>query len=119
MTTYNTYDFDPDTPFIPLKCCCNEETSLTIDEVKDAIDNSLDKKLKHIDCHINCATNEIISEIRESSQDICMCNIATKNDIQCAVNNINTHIDSKFDEIDFIKQFDNLNNQLNEIKNNG
>lgn len=117
---YLVYDFYLDSPFIPLKGDCNCEcNSVDIDSIKNAIDESLDDKLKHINCHINCATSTIINEIKESNQEICLCNMATKKDIINAVNEINTHVDEKFNEIDFIKQFDNLNNQLENIKNNG
>lgn len=125
MASYNTYDFDPDTPFIPLKCGCGEGCSIDMDEIKNtvetAVNNSIDgieEKINDIHCHINCATKDVIHEIKESNQEICLCNIANKNDIKKAVNEINNHIDDKFDEIDFIKQFDNLNNQLKEMKNN-
>lgn len=119
MASYNTYDFDPDTPFIPLKCCCENSPNQSVDleAIKDVIDDSLDERIKHINCHINCATTSIINEIKDSNKEICLCNMATKKDITQAVNNINKHIDDKFDEVDFIKQFDNLNNQLKEIKN--
>lgn len=117
MTLYNTYDYEPDTPFIPLKCCCDGGVDIDISKIKDVIDDSLNEKLGHINCHINCATSTIINEIKDNSKEICLCNIATKNDITKAVHDINTHIDNKFDEIDFIKQFDNLNNQLKDIKN--
>lgn len=126
MASYNTYDFDPDTPFIPLKCGCGESCSVDTGSIKTTVENAvnnsigdLDKKLNHIHCQINCATSNIINEIKEGNQEICLCNVANKNDIKSAINEINNHIDDKFNEVDFIKQFDNLNNQLKEIKNNG
>ena len=124
MASYNTYDFDSDTPFIPLKCGCGESCSIDMDSIKNTVEtavsngiNDLDEKINHIHCQINCATSNIIHEIKENSQEVCLCNIANKNDIKNAINEINNHIDEKFDEVDFIKQFDNLNNQLKEINN--
>lgn len=115
--TYNTYDFNPDTPFIPQKCC---DINIDIDDLKDdiieAIDNSNDNlthKLYHTNKHIDCASDNIIREVHKAN---CMCKIATKEDIKNAIDNINSHTDSKFNEIDFISQFENLNNQIKNLK---
>lgn len=162
MAAYNTYDFDSDTPFKPLKCGCEHggctvDINIDMDDfkntvetvVKDNIDelgekldeklkdiSELDEKLKSISeieeklkgieelndklngihHQVKCSTNNIINEIKEGNKEICLCNMANKNDIKQAVEQINTHIDAKFDEVDFIKQFDDLNNQLKELK---
>ena len=49
----------------------------------------------------------------------CMCNVATKKDIQNAVEKVNQHTDSKFDEVDFIKNFTDLNNEIKKLNKNG
>ena len=116
--TYNTYDFNQDTPFIPQKCC---EINIDVDGIKDeiieAIDNSncdLTHKLYHTNKHIECASENIIREVHKTN---CLCKVATKEDIKNAVESINSHTDDKFNEIDFMSQFENLNNQIKDIKN--
>ena len=71
----------------------------------------IQEQFKDTNKHIHCSTEHIIDKIP------CMCNVATKKDIQNAVDKVNQHTDSKFDEIDFKSQFENLNNQLNNIQN--
>ena len=100
----------------------NEKINETKDEVlnkineavkstKDNIDNaesSLHNDIEDSTCHI-------IEEIYNSKSEICLCHMATKDDINKAVEKINSHTDGKFDEINFMQQFENLNNQLKEI----
>ena len=42
--------------------------------------------------------------------------VATKQDIADAVTKINAHTDEKFNEVDFLKQFSDLNEQIKNIK---
>ena len=121
MSNYNTYDFNPDTPFIPISgdCTCNcGDVIVDVDGIMEAIEDAknevkeqLQEQFKDTNKHICCSTEHIIDKIP------CMCNVATKKDIQNAVDKVNQHTDSKFDEIDFKSQFENLNNQLNNIQN--
>ena len=121
MSNYNTYDFNPDTPFIPISgdCTCNcGDVIVDVDGIMEAIEDAknevkeqLQEQFKDTNKHICCSTEHIIDKIP------CMCNVATKKDIQNAVDKVNQHTHSKFDEIDFKSQFQNLNNQLNNIQN--
>lgn len=115
MNIYNTYDFDPDTSFIPLKCNCKVDVDLS--SITEAINEKLCNNFCQTNHNIKHSTDKIIKEIRDNKTEICLCNIASKEDIKNAVNKINEHIDEKFDEIDFMNQFENLNNQINNIKN--
>lgn len=130
MKTYNTYDFDPDTPFIPMNCGCSKNhCEIDMSEIKETIEAAInnsnnsvdipnyDEEFKHIINDIHHIHCDIVNEIKNSQNEICLCEIASKNDIKKAVCEINHHIDHKFDEIDFLNQFDNLNNQLKNIKN--
>lgn len=116
---YNLYGFDSKTPIlIPLKQVIDVEVDMNAikDAVKEGIAES-DIDNNNCDCHkhIHCATEKIINEIHKNKQ--CMCNIATKQDIKNAVEAINNHTDEKFDEVDFAKHFDDLNQQIMNLKN--
>lgn len=122
MNTYNTYDFNPETPFIPLKGCeceCDCNVDIDVSTIVDAINDNLCNKFSQTNHHIEHSTERIIDEIRDNKTEICLCNVASKEDIKNAINEINEHTDEKFNEIDFINQFENLNNQLNSIIKNG
>lgn len=123
MSNYNTYDFNPDTPFIPISgdCTCNcGDVIVDVDGIMEAIEDAknevkeqLQEQFKDTNKHICCSTEHIIDKIP------CMCNVATKTDIQNAVDKVNQHTDSKFDEVDFIKNFTDLNNEIKKLNKNG
>lgn len=123
MSNYNTYDFNPDTPFIPISddCTCNcGDVIVDVDGIMEAIEDAknevkeqLQEQFKDTNKHICCSTEHIIDKIP------CMCNVATKKDIQNAVDKVNQHTDSKFDEVDFIKNFTDLNNEIKKLNKNG
>lgn len=123
MSNYNTYDFNPDTPFIPISgdCTCNcGDVIVDVDGILEAIEDAknevkeqIQEQFKDTNKHICCSTEHIIDKIP------CMCNVATKKDIQNAVDKVNQHTDSKFDEVDFIKNFTDLNNEIKKLNKNG
>ena len=123
MSNYNTYDFNPDTPFIPISgdCTCNcgdvivdvDGMMEAIEDAKNEVKEQLQEQFKDTNKHICCSTEHIIDKIP------CMCNVATKKDIQNAVDKVNQHTDSKFDEVDFIKNFTDLNNEIKKLNKNG
>lgn len=123
MSNYNTYDFNPDTPFIPISgdCTCNcGDVIVDVDGIMEAIEDAknevkeqLQEQFKDTNKHICCSTEHIIDKIP------CMCNVATKKDIQNAVDKVNQHTDSKFDEVNFIKNFTDLNNEIKKLNKNG
>ena len=124
--TYRPYEYDYDTSYVGRTGVMENyfdrkfsSISIDKDEIRETIEESVHDSLGDIDCkfcsvhnHIEHAKNEIID-----SQP-CMCHLATKEDIANAVNQINTHTDEKFDEIDFAQQFTNLNEQLSNLNNN-
>lgn len=121
MSNYNTYDFNPDTPFIPISGDCNcGDVIVDVDGIMEAIEDAknevkeqIQEQFKDTNKHICCSTEHIIDKIP------CMCNVATKKDIQNAVEKVNQHTDSKFDEVDFIKNFTDLNNEIKKLNKNG
>ena len=134
MSNYNTYDFNTDTTFIPISndCTCNcGDVIVDVDGIMEAIESAknevkeqmqeqfkdtkeqLQEQFKDTNKHIHCSTEHIIDKIP------CMCNVATKKDIQNAVDKVNQHTDSKFDEVDFIKNFTDLNNEIKKLNKNG
>lgn len=124
--TYRTYDYDDNAPYVGRVTIIENYldkklSSISIDDEKitNTIEASITESLGDINCkfhsvhhHIEDAKNEII----ENQGGGCMCNIATKKDIADAVKNINTHVDEKFNEVDFLKQFSDLNEQIAGIK---
>lgn len=97
--------------------------SINTDEIKETVKESVDESMKEINCnikhvnyHIEEAKNEIINNMSDCGGHICDCNIATKADINKAVCQINQHVDEKFDEIDFLKQFSDLNEEIKKTK---
>lgn len=96
-----------------------DNININTDDIKNTIKESVDDSMqtvncniKHVNYHIENAKNEIINNITCGST--CTCNLATKDDIDKAVCNINNHVDEKFNEIDFLKQFSDLNEQIKE-----
>lgn len=89
--------------------------------IKDTIEHTIDKSLGNIDCkfysvhnHIEKAKDQIINS--QGGSPGCCCELATKADIDNAVCRINSHVDEKFDEVDFIKQFSDLNEQVRKLQ---
>lgn len=120
--SYKRYDYDSDTGLISkseqLKDYLDEkfssisvDTDLIENTINTAIDNNMDSincQFKGVNCHIENAKNEIIN----NSGSCCTSNLATKCDIQNAVQQINKHTDEKFNEVDFLRQFQDLNEQI-------
>lgn len=90
--------------------------------IKDTITDSMsdyDEKFCHTNCHIERAKKEIIHKIDDCGHcdSGCCCELATKEDISNAIEEINEHTDCKFDEINFKQEFHDLNEQIREINN--
>jgi hypothetical protein len=96
-------------------------TSKITDTIKETITDSMstyDEKFCCTNCHIERAKKEIINKIdNQGSGSGCCCKLATKEDVKNAIEEINEHTDSKFDEMNFNQQFSDLNQQVREIKN--
>lgn len=125
--TYRPYEYDSDVPYVGRNTVIENYldkklSNISIDEneVRHVIESSVHQSLGDIDCkfcsvhnHIDRAKNEII----EHEGVGCTCHLATKEDIANAVNQINTHTDEKFDEIDFLTHFEDLNQQIANLNN--
>lgn len=125
--TYRPYEYDYDVPYIGRTGVIENYLdkkfagiSVDKDEIKETIETSVTESLGNIDCkfcsvhnHIDRAKNEIIN----NSESGCTCNLATKEDVTNAVTQINAHVDEKFDEVDFLRQFSDLNQQIAAINN--
>ena len=128
--TYRPYEYNYDTPYIGRTGVIENyldkkfsSISIDTDEVKEVIETSVHDSLGNIDCkfcsvhnHIERAKNEII-ENENGGGGGCTCNLATKEDIANAVTQINSHTDEKFDEIDFLSHFSDLNQQIANLNN--
>lgn len=127
MNTYNSYDFNSDTQFEPMKCC---EGGCSISEVKNVVDNAANKTnhlLHDLNCHVAHAENHILDEIHyHAGHNHCHSHcgpkpfegVATKDDVVEAVDYISEKIDekfSKFDEVNFFEGFSDLNKQIKEV----
>jgi len=125
--TYRPYEYDYDTSYVGrtgvIENYLDKKFSgISIDknEIKETIETSVHDSLGNIDCkfcsvhnHIEKAKNEIIS----GGSSGCTCNLATKEDVANAVTQINAHTDEKFNEIDFMQQFSDLNQQIANLNN--
>lgn len=125
--TYRPYEYDYESSYVGRTGVIENYldkkfSSISIDtnEIKETIETSVHDSLGNIDCkfcsvhsHIDRAKDEIIN----SEIGGCTCNLATKQDIENAVAQINTHTDEKFDEIDFNRQFADLNQQIANLNN--
>lgn len=96
------------------------DVNVDMSGVEDKIESSTQttiEKLEHglgkTNCHIERAKNEIINN--SSCCSPCQTNTITKDDITNAINEINSHTDDKFNEIDFEKQFSDLNEQIKNL----
>ena len=125
--TYRPYEYNYDTSYVGRAGVIENYldkkfAGISVDknEIKETIETSVSESLGNIDCkfcsvhnHIERAKNEII----ENTGSGCTCNLATKEDVANAVTQINTHVDEKFNEVDFLKQFSDLNQQIAGINN--
>lgn len=89
-----------------------------IDESVEVIKNEINESTNVIKDEIDESTEEIINQIKENGNCECCCQLATKKDIKEAVEQINSHTDSKFDEINFRQQFQDLNKQILNLNKN-
>jgi len=125
--TYRPYEYDYDTPYYGRTTVIENylnkkfsEISVDPDEIREVIESSVSESLGDVDCkfcsvhhHIERAKNEII----EHEGCGCNCNLATKEDIANAVTQINTHTDEKFNDVDFLSHFEDLNQKLANLNN--
>ncbi len=120
---YYTYGYPKDVPLIAKQCCCNTNTDDIETAVTNAIMNfmpTINDNFGDVHTHIDTAKDEILSaECGGCGGCDCGCDIcvATKCDLNHAVNKINEHIDNKFNEIDFMGQFSDLNAQIERLMN--
>ena len=124
--SYRRYDYDSDVELITRTEQIEDyldskfsNISVDTDVVKDTIETTINNSMQDVkngicgvNCHIENAKNEIINNM---SCGVNPC-VATKQDIADAVTKINAHTDEKFNEVDFLKQFSNLNEQIKNIK---
>lgn len=124
--SYRRYDYDSDVELITRTEQIEDyldskfsNISVDTDVVKDTIETTINNSMQDVkngicgvNCHIENAKNEIINNMN------CGVNpcVATKQDIADAVTKINAHTDEKFNEVDFLKQFSDLNEQIKNIK---
>lgn len=124
--SYRRYDYDSDVELITRTEQIEDyldskfsNISVDTDVVKDTIETTINNSMQDVkngicgvNCHIENAKNEIINNMN------CGINpcVATKQDIADAVTKINAHTDEKFNEVDFLKQFSDLNEQIKNIK---
>ena len=127
---YYTYGYPKDVPLIAKTCCCSTNTDDIEAAVTNAIMNfmpTINDNFGDVHTHIDTAKDEILSAECDGCgcsgcsdcSDCGSCNVclATKCDISQAVKKINEHIDSKFDEIDFLGQFSDLNAHIEMLMN--
>ena len=124
--SYRRYDYDSDVELITRTEQIEDyldskfsNISVDTDVVKDTIETTINNSMQDVkngicgvNCHIENAKNEIINNM---SCGVNPC-VATKQDITDAVTKINAHTDEKFNEVDFLKQFSDLNEQIKNIK---
>lgn len=124
--SYRRYDYDSDVELITRTEQIEDyldskfsNISVDTDVVKDTIETTINNSMQDVkngicgvNCHIENAKNEIINNM---SCGVNPC-VATKQDIADAVTKINAHTDEKFNEVDFLKQFSDLNEQIKNIK---
>lgn len=124
--SYRRYDYDSDVELITITEQIEDyldskfsNISVDTDVVKDTIETTINNSMQDVkngicgvNCHIENAKNEIINNM---SCGVNPC-VATKQDITDAVTKINAHTDEKFNEVDFLKQFSDLNEQIKNIK---
>ena len=124
--SYRRYDYDSDVELITRTEQIEDyldskfsNISVDTDVVKDTIETTINNSMQDVkngicgvNCHIENAKNEIINNM---SCGVNPC-VATKQDIADAVTKINAHTDEKFNEVDFLKQFSDLNEQIKNSK---
>jgi hypothetical protein len=124
--SYRRYDYDSDVELITRTEQIEDyldskfsNISVDTDVVKDTIETTINNSMQDVkngicgvNCHIENVKNEIINNM---SCGVNPC-VATKQDIADAVTKINAHTDEKFNEVDFLKQFSDLNEQIKNIK---
>lgn len=84
--------------------------------IKDTIIESLngvEDGMEHINDHIETAKTEIIDKLDEHNH--CLCNVASKEDIEGAVEQVNAYTARKFKEADLETKFSDLNEQIKQL----
>ena len=124
--SYRRYDYDSDVELITRTEQIEDyldskfsNISVDTDVVKDTIETTINNSMQDVkngicgvNCHIENAKNEIINNM---SCGVNPC-VAINQDIADSVTKINSHTDEKFNEVDFLKQFSDLNEQIKNIK---
>ena len=110
---YHRYDFDDGVPFKVSRNACDCNSSMA--EVKEMIEEAINRN-NQVSCQLNCATNHIIDEIHAHALKPCFVQqIATKDDVAQAVQDVNKFTNNKFEEVDFEGQFSDLNEQVRQL----
>ncbi len=117
---YYTYGYPKNVPLIKEVCCGGADS----EEIEAAVTNAImsfmptiENNFTAVNVHIDEAKDEILNSD-------CGCNCdggcdnccgVTKCDLCRAVEKINEHIDSKFEEVDFLGHFEDLNEQIRNL----
>lgn len=93
--------------------------------INDAFDKNLEElkvRLDTTDTNIDNAKNEIIQTINDNNNDndqgchCCCCpTVISDNSINKIIEGVNHHTDEKFNEVDFVQRFTDLNEQIKQL----
>lgn len=122
---YYTYGYPKEVPLISYwnrlrNGSCDVDIENTINNAIMNVMPRFENNFTQVNEHIDDAKEEILAGCDgcgRSSVD-CGCCVATKCDIGRAIEQINSHIDAKFDEVGFTEQFMNINQMVNQLLNN-
>lgn len=95
-----------------------ETVSDSVNKSMESVEQHLDDVktgICHLDKHLQHAEHHIIDEIHTHANNGCCCGGIDTYDLDKVVEKVNQHIDEKFDEVDFMKQFGDLNQQVTNI----
>lgn len=77
-----------------------ETISSSLENVTESVSttmNCISDKIDKTNVHMEKVKNEIIANV--NSNNTCLCNLATKSDIQSAIETINANTDEKFEDL--------------------
>lgn len=92
--------------------------------INDAFDKNLEElkvRLDTTDTNIDNAKNEIIQTINDNNNDnnqgchCCCPTVISDNSINKIIEGVNHHTDEKFNEVDFVQRFTDLNEQIKQL----
>jgi len=115
---YFTYGYPKNVPLIKETCCGGADSA----EIEEAVTNAIMNIMPTIENNF-ITVNEHIDDAKEEILDAdCNCGGCcddgcgiTKCDLCRVVEKINEHIDSKFEEVDFLGHFEDLNEQIRNL----